>query len=126
MQTIFDQAMNDIQTRKLEIPNGFISFYHHFNIVAGRSDCTCGIFYFEKPKEIEGYEIIPVPKHTVMQLTHQGSYKHLPTGWAKIMAYVRSHGIKVDKNTFMYEIYLNSPKMVRAEDVLTELNLPIK
>lgn len=126
MNNIFDGAMKDIEQRKLPIPDGFISFYHEFDLVKATTDFTCGVFYYQKPTVPTEYIVTEVPQHKNLKMTLKGTYNHLPTAWSKIWCYQRGNKIKINKKVGFYELYLNSPKMVAPKDILTELRIPIK
>jgi predicted transcriptional regulator YdeE len=125
MNNIFDKIMKDIETRKLPIPNGFISLYHNFDLIKSKTEFSCGVFYNQKPELNSEYEILEIEKHDSLKMDLKGTYTHLPTAWSKIWCHQRGNKIDLNKKIPFYEIYLNSPKMVAPEDVHTELRLPI-
>jgi predicted transcriptional regulator YdeE len=126
MNKIFDGAMKDIETKKIPVPDGFISFYHNFDLVKAKTDFTCGVLYYQKPTVSNDYIVTEIPNHKNIKLTLQGTYNHLPTAWSKLWCFQKGKKVKIDKSISFYELYLNSPKMVAAKDVLTELRIPIK
>ncbi|MCK5918996.1 MAG: GyrI-like domain-containing protein [Cocleimonas sp.] len=68
--------------------------------------------------ELEGGDFI--------KATHTGSYPHLGNGWAAAMGYGRAKKIKTSKSPVGIEFYLNDPTTTPANELITEIVLPIK
>lgn len=126
MTANFDKITEGINSGKLPVPSGFLAINHKFDLINSTCDITCGIFYHQKPENINGYEIIEMKEHKSLKLTHQGPYDHLGSAWSKVICYQRGKKIALNKQIPMYEFYLNSPLMVAPKDILTEVYIPIK
>lgn len=125
MNQSYDRIMKDIETRKIPIPNGFASIYHKVDPIKGFCDVTTSVFYYQKENDVPGYENKVLPKHNALRVNLSGPYVHLPSAWGKISVFQRAKKFDLNKPVPMYEIYHNSPKMVEAKDVLTEIRLPV-
>ena len=68
--------------------------------------------------ELEGGECIKV--------THTGPYLHLGNGWSAAMGYARAKKIKTTKTPVGIEYYLNDPASTPANELMTEIVLPIR
>ena len=60
----------------------------------------------------------------VASLVHKGSYESIGEGYEKILTYVREKRLEVDGS--MMDLYLNDPNSVKPDDILTEIQIPIK
>lgn len=125
MNQSFDKIMKDIESRKIPIPNGFVSIYHKVDPINGLCDVTTSVFYYQKENDVPGYENKTLPKHNALRVNLSGPYVHLPSAWGKISVFQRVKKFDLNKPVPMYEIYHNSPKMVEPKDVLTEIRLPV-
>jgi len=60
------------------------------------------------------------------KVTHTGSYENLGNGWSSAMAHVRARKLKQDKNNPPFERYINDPASTPAEQLITEIFIPLK
>lgn len=129
MNQAFKDITEDIKNGHLPLPDGLISVYHHLDPITGNTEFGSGAFYVNKLalSKISNskYQITTIPAHQALSLALKGPYHHLPTAWAKIIAYSRAVKIKESKKIPLCEIYQNSPEMVAKEDILTEIRLPL-
>jgi effector-binding domain-containing protein len=61
-----------------------------------------------------------------IKATHTGPYPHLGNGWAAAMGYARAKKIKTKKSPIGIEFYLNDPTTTPANELITEIVLPVK
>jgi len=61
-----------------------------------------------------------------LKLTHKGSYEHLGTAWATAMANQRHKKLKLSKVQPCYEVYVSDPDNTPAEELVTEIYLPVR
>ncbi len=60
------------------------------------------------------------------KVTHTGSYENLGNAWSSAMAHVRARKLKQDKNNPPFERYINDPASTPAEQLITEILIPLK
>jgi effector-binding domain-containing protein len=61
-----------------------------------------------------------------LKTIHKGRYEHLGNGWMTAMSFARLKKIKVAKSPVGYEYYLNNPYETDAQDLVTEIYIPLK
>ena len=61
-----------------------------------------------------------------LKVTHTGAYKHLGNGWAAAFSFARHKKIKTKKTPVGIEFYFNSPMNTPAEELRSEIVLPLK
>ncbi len=77
-----------------------------------------------QPKLDKGFEFRTLPSTRVVSITCMGSYKELQKStYNKLFGYAAQHQCTV--NGSLREIYLNSPQDTPADQLVTELQLPI-
>lgn len=82
-------------------------------------------FPVEAPLEVDGeLRAIEVPGGTFCTAVLHGSYEQLPEAWAAMMAHAAEEGLEAQD--WVYEIYLNDPSTVAADEIQTQLVLPLK
>ena len=67
-------------------------------------------------------EVKTLPGGRFLTLVHRGPYSRLHEAWSRIGAYAQEHGF-VQAGPHR-EIYLNDPREVSEEELLTELQIP--
>jgi effector-binding domain-containing protein len=60
----------------------------------------------------------------VASLVHKGSYESIGEAYEKIMGYVRDEELEITGP--MMDLYLNDPNTVNPDDILTEIQIPVK
>jgi len=83
-----------------------------------------GIPFVGNPNQDNEIEIRYVPEHYVISTIHNGKYSLLVETHMKIWNYIFKNDYEVDG--FPKEIYLNNPDNVYEEELLTEIQIPIK
>ena len=71
------------------------------------------------PLKLDTYQ-----KKTVLEFLHKGSYESLPQVYNKLLKYGKEHSLEFLLPS--YEFYLNSPLEVKAQELLTRIELPVK
>jgi len=66
------------------------------------------------------------PECSALKVIHAGPYRHLGNAWSVIMAEAKARKLKLQKSQVPFERYLNDPKEVNEDDLITEIYLPIK
>jgi AraC family transcriptional regulator len=61
----------------------------------------------------------------VLSFLHAGPYEGLPTAWADALAAFRASGHRRREGPSL-EIYLNNPAQVKAEELRTEIAIPVE
>ena len=69
-------------------------------------------------------EIKNLPKRKVVSLVHKGSYETLGMAYKTLLEYIAKN--ELEMNGPMMDIYLNDPNTVIPEDILTEIQAPVK
>ena len=69
-------------------------------------------------------EVKNLPKRKVVSLIHKGSYETLGMAYKTLHEYIVSNGLEI--NGPMGDIYLSDPNTVKPEEILTEIQAPIK
>ena len=67
-----------------------------------------------------------VPTATVYAVTHTGPYRHIGNAWSAGMMHAQAKVFAKDKRFQPYEVYLNDPREVAEEDILTVVNFGVK
>lgn len=69
---------------------------------------------------IQTYEL---PGGRMAKVQHQGPYEDCGPTYTRLFAWIEEHGLAVTGP--VREVYLNDPTMVKPEDLLTEIYVPI-
>ncbi|MBX5327143.1 MAG: GyrI-like domain-containing protein [Candidatus Bathyarchaeia archaeon] len=82
-------------------------------------------FPFEAEAKPEGrIEIKKIPVQEVLYTTHRGPYREVGPAYSALFQYARKHGYVLKGCPI--EIYLNDPATVPENELLTEIQLPVK
>ena len=76
------------------------------------------------PKTPEGMVRGKINDGKVFTVLHEGDYKYLGNSWNKAMMTAKAKKIKMKK--YPFERYVNDPMKTQADDLRTEIILPIK
>lgn len=74
----------------------------------------------ESTKDYDSYEL---PGGKFATITHQGPYKETTKAYEKLFAWIKENGHQVKGPT--REVYLNDPREVSEDELLTEIQAPI-
>ncbi|NND92617.1 MAG: hypothetical protein HKN42_17320 [Granulosicoccus sp.] len=61
-----------------------------------------------------------------LKVVHTGPYHHLGNAWALLMSEARHRKLKVHRNAAPFECYLDDPQNTDAQELVTELFLPVR
>jgi effector-binding domain-containing protein len=115
----------DNRNNFVRITGPFMTIYHDEEFTEGGADIEVTVPITGKisigDPAIEVRNLKPVK---VTSLVHKGSYETIGQGYKKIIDYIQKQGYEI--NGLMRDIYLNDPNTVNPEDILTEIQIPIK
>ena len=69
-------------------------------------------------------EVKNLPKRKVVSLVHKGSYETIGMAYKTLYEHIMKNGLEMTGP--MMDIYLNDPNTVEPEDILTEIQAPVK
>jgi effector-binding domain-containing protein len=115
----------DNQRNFVKITGPFMSIYHDEEHVEEGADIevavpVTGRIVVEDPN----VEIRNLKPLKVASLVYKGSYESIGEGYSKLFNYILEN--KLTPNGFMMDLYLNDPNSVNPDDILTEIQMPIK
>ena len=93
--------------------------YHSMNIKTGH----CSYTAFAPVNENTATGSIATCK--ALKVVHTGRYQHLGNAWSTANNYQRHKKLKKNKNIHPFELYQNDPQQVAAEELITEIYLPV-
>ena len=70
------------------------------------------------------FEIKNLPKRRVDSLIHKGSYETIGSAYAQLYDYVIRSELELSGP--MMDVYLNDPNTVEPDEILTEIQAPVK
>jgi len=76
-----------------------------------------------KTEDIDDIKCYEIPGGKVAKIIHRGPYDQCGTAYGQIFAWIAQNGITVTGP--IREVYLNDPKTVAPEEILTEIVAPI-
>ncbi len=104
-----------------------MTVYHKWDMVKGQVDYTSGFPVHEKPSDLPpDITSGSVPATKVYSLVHTGPYAHLGNAWSTLYTMQRNKEFKLNKQVDPFEVYVNSPKEVSSNELVTVINFPIK
>ncbi|MCY3412186.1 MAG: GyrI-like domain-containing protein [Candidatus Heimdallarchaeota archaeon] len=71
----------------------------------------------------EQMEVKYLDQISAVTILYTGQYESIGQGYARVFEYIRQHKLEIAGNT--REIYLNDPNTVKAEELLTEIQVPV-
>ena len=109
----------------VRITGPFMTIYHDDDFVEEGADIEVAVpisgrISVEDPL-VEVRNLKPLK---VASLVHKGTYETIGDGYEKILGYVREKELQITGP--MMDLYLNDPNKVKPEDILTEIQIPIK
>jgi AraC family transcriptional regulator len=105
--------------------NPFAIYYTNPNeIPSNEMVYEIGIPIVGNPTQDSEIEVRYVPEHYVLSTIHNGEYSSLVETHMKLWKYIFKNDYEVDG--FPKEIYLNNPDDVYEEELLTEIQIPVK
>lgn len=76
---------------------------------------------FQDVKDLRKYEL---PGGSMAKIIHKGPYENCKAAYDKLFAWVQENNKELIGPT--REVYLNDPREVRADEILTEIYAPVK
>ena len=109
----------------VKITGPFMTIYHDDDYVEEGADIevavpVTGRISIEDPS-VEVRNLKPLK---VASLVHKGSYESIGEAYEKILGYVRDEELEITGP--MMDLYLNDPNTVNPDDILTEIQIPVK
>jgi len=102
------------------------SIYHTWDVVKNKVVYTAAFPVKETPSQLpEGFINGSIPAVQVNTITHTGSYKHLGNAWTTQYMMQRGKEFKYRKGIDPFEVYVNMPDQVPAEQLVTEIHFPV-
>ncbi|MFA0963222.1 GyrI-like domain-containing protein [Roseivirga sp. BDSF3-8] len=103
------------------------SIYHNFDMVNEKAAYTAAIPVAHIPSDLpDGMTSGSVPETEIMTVTHVGPYQHLGNAWSTLYSMERNKEFKQNKKTDPFEVYRNTPGEAADEELITEVNFPVK
>jgi effector-binding domain-containing protein len=101
------------------------SLYHDVDLKRQTFHYT-SIVQTKSPTKLGGVETGTIAPCKALKVIHTGSYDHLGNAWSTAMAYQRYKKLKPLKSQCSFEFYSNDPDNTPAEDLITEIFVPIR
>ncbi|MBN2335168.1 MerR family transcriptional regulator [Candidatus Bathyarchaeota archaeon] len=102
-----------------------MTFYHDEDYKETDADVEVAVPVTGKVTiEDPGVEVRNLPPRRVASLVHKGSYESIGLAYAKLHEYMAANGLEAAGP--MTDVYLNDPNTVEPDEVLTEIQAPIK
>jgi effector-binding domain-containing protein len=116
---------SDNRNNFVRITGPFMTIYHDEEFIEEGADIEVNVPITGKISiEDQAVEVKNLKPVKVVSLVHKGSYETIGQGYEKILSHVKEQGLEI--NGLMRDIYLNDPNTVKPEDILTEIQIPIK
>ena len=109
----------------MKITGPFMTIYHDKDYKEDGADIEVAVpitgrIVIEDP-EVEVRDLKP---KKVVSLIYKGPYDSIAEGYEAILNYIQGNDFEI--NGSMRDIYLNDPNSVEPEDLMTEIQIPIK
>jgi effector-binding domain-containing protein len=126
MDKAFGTAIEQFTTAGLPKSGEMVSVYHKVNPQAMTFEFTAGYTVANNTNgSMSGLSTWSLPQTKALRVTHHGSYDHLGNAWSAAFTYARAKKLKL-RGVGDFEIYRNSPRDTSAEDLCTEVYLPLR
>lgn len=127
MERLFGELFAAMEKSGLEAAGAPFSLYHKWKMSKGMAEYTCGVPVKSLPSGLpDTLTSGEVPTATVYAVTHTGPYRHIGNAWSAGMMHAQAKVFAKDKRFQPYEVYLNDPREVAEEDLVTVVNLGVK
>ena len=101
-----------------------LAVYHSFDPAARTFDFTAGVILPE-PTSVAGLSDWSLPESKAITVEHRGSYENLGNSWSAAYKYAEHKKLKQGK-VATFEIYRNDPSTTSAEELHTDIYLPLR
>jgi effector-binding domain-containing protein len=117
--------MPENQANFVKIVGPFITLYHDHEYKEQDADLELAVPITGKVTLSDpSIEVKNLPRQRVVSLVHKGSYETIGTAYAKLYDYVVKSGLELSGP--MMDVYLNDPNTVEPDEILTEIQAPVK
>ncbi len=134
--------MEDIQSssaaafRELELlsreegipPTSWIQAVTDFNMKTGEMTFRAGFLYEGSPDLPAGLDVIDVPDHRALHVSHTGAFRHLGNAWSTGNELLRKGLVdgKIDREQPPYEINVIGWEAIDEAELQSELYFPVR
>ena len=126
MEKDFTALDTFITENSIEVIGNPFSEYQKFNLVKDNVVYVAGFPVKEKPVNLPtNFFYGSLPAYKMQTVRHKGKYEHLGNAWSTIMMMERGKEFKKNKKGYPLEIYLNDPSTTAAQDLVTDISMPI-
>jgi effector-binding domain-containing protein len=117
--------MPENQANFVRIVGPFMTIYHDHEYKEKDADIEVAIPVTGKVTiDDPSFEVKNLPEHKAASLVHKGSYETIGMAYKKLYEYIVMNDFEMSGP--MMDIYLNDPNTVEPDDILTEIQAPIK
>lgn len=117
--------MPENQSNHVKIVGPPITIYHDQEYTEEEGDLEIAIPITGKVTVSDpSIEVKNLPKRKVVSLIHKGSYETIGMAYKTLYEHIMKNGLEMTGP--MMDIYLNDPNTVEPEDILTEIQAPVK
>ena len=117
--------MPENQANFVKIVGPFMTLYHDHEYKEQDADLELAVPITGKVTLSDpSIEVKNLPRRRVASLVHKGSYETIGPAYAKLYDYVVRSGLELSGP--MMDVYLNDPNTVEPDEILTEIQAPVK
>ena len=117
--------MPENQANYVKIVGPFMTLYHDHEYKEEGADLEVAVPITGKVTLSDpSFEVKNLPKRRVACLVHKGSYETIGMAYKNLYEYTVKKGLEMVGP--MIDIYLNDPNTVEPDDILTEIQAPVK
>jgi len=117
--------MPENQANFVKIVGPFMTVYHDHEYKEQDADLELAVSITGKVTLSDpNMEVKNLPRRRVASLVHKGSYETIGPAYAKLYDYVVRSGLELSGP--MMDVYLNDPNTVEPDEILTEIQAPVK
>lgn len=117
--------MPENQANYVKIVGPFMTIYHDLEYKEEDADLEVAVPITGKVTLSDpSFEVKNLPKRKVASLVHKGSYETIGMAYKNLYEYIMKNGLEMAGS--MMDIYLNDPNTVESDDILTEIQAPVK
>ena len=117
--------MPENQSNYVKIVGPFMTIYHDHEYKEEDADLEVAVPITGKVTLNDpSFEVKNLPKRKVASLVHKGSYEIIGMEYKNLYEYIMKNGLEMTGP--MMDIYLNDPNTVEPDDILTEIQAPVK
>jgi effector-binding domain-containing protein len=113
------------QNSFVRITGPFMTIYHDDAFVEEGADLEVAVPISGRISiEDPSVEVRNLKPFKVASLVHKGSYESIGEAYEKLLEFVRENDLEVTGP--MMDLYLNDPNTVKPDDILTEIQIPVR